>query len=195
MDKHQDRRSGEMWEPLDEHATFRLGIDYGVRFAFTEGRPMPRDRYEFTAFRVGYGAAPPYEEYLRLYDMYSRTCRLRATGLSETDAAEAVRKRNLPDRYPLDEASFKKLGVHDNLRGAFTQGRPLSQDEYESIYVFEPVLPEGVIPYDDYVRNWYYGEMGVGPPSREEYMKQHSFAPPYEEYLKLYKNYSKGSGK
>jgi len=186
MIKHRDRRSGEEWDALSEHATFRLGIDYGFRFEFTKGRPLPREKYEWflhNSPQWAYFQAPPYEEYLRLYDMYSETCRLRATGMGETDAAEAVRKHSLPDRYPLDEASFEKLGVHHDLRGAFTQGRPLSQDEYESVYVFEPaqVLPEGVMPYEDYVRNWYYGEMGVGPPSREEYMKRYCFvAPPYE---------------
>ena len=52
------------------------------------------------------------------------------------------------------------------------------------------------MPYDEYARNWYYGEMGAGPMSREEYMKQYCFvAPPYEEYLQLYKKYSEGSGK
>jgi hypothetical protein len=160
---------------------------------------MSRDNYEWLLHNsptVSYFSAPPYGEYLRLYDMYSRTCRLRATGLSEIDAAEAVRKHRLPDRRPLDEASFEKLGVHHDLRGAFTQGRPLSRDEYELIYVFEPVLPEGVTPYDEYARNWYYGEMGAGPISREQYMKQYCLvAPPYEEYLQLYKEYSKRSGK
>lgn len=199
MNKHRDRRSGEEWEPLSEHATFRLGIDYGFRSAFTEGQPMPRDQYEFYLFntpRWAYFIAPPYEEYLRIYDMYSITCRLRAIGLSETESAEALRKHSLPDLYPLDEASFEKLGVHHDLRGAFTQGRPLSQDEYEIIFVFEPVLPKGVTPYEEYVRNWYYGEMGVGPPSLEEYVKRYCFvAPPYEEYLQLYKKYSEGSGK
>jgi hypothetical protein len=201
MNKHRDRRSGEEWEPLSEHATFRLGIDYGFCNAFTEGRPMPRNVYEFYLVntpRWAYFIAPPYEEYLQLYDMYSKTCRLRATGLNEIDAAEAVRKYSLPDRYLLDEASFEKLGVHHDLRGAFTQGRPLSQDEYEIIYVFEPVLPEGVMPYDEYVRYWYSGtyEFAASPMSREEYMKQYCFvAPPYEEYLQLYKKYSEGSGK
>jgi hypothetical protein len=146
---------------------------------------------------AAYFVVPPYEEYLRLYDMYSATCRLRATGLSECEAAEAVRKRSLPDLDPLDEASFEKLGVHHDLRGAFTQGRPLSQGEYETIYVFEPVLPRRVMPYEDYVAYWYYGEMGIGPPSREEYMaKQYCLVPPsYEEYLQLYKKYSEESEK
>lgn len=199
QDKHQDRQSGELGEPLSVDATFRLGIDYSFHSAFTEGRPMPRDEYEAYLYhspRWAYFSAPPYEGYLRLYDMYSRTCRLRATGMSECEAAEAVQKRSLPDLYPLDEASFEKLGVHHNLRGAFTHGKPLSQDEYELIYLFEPVLPKGVMPYDDYVSNWYYGDMGAGPMSREEYMKQYLFvAPPYEEYLQLYKKYSEGSGK
>ena len=208
MGKHQDRRSGELWEPLDQHATFRLGLDYGFQSAFTEGRPMPRDQYEAILYhtpRWAYFIAPPYEEYLRLYDMYSETCRLRATGVSANEAAEAVRRRIDPDsrrdQEPLDEASFKKLGVHRDLRGAFTQGRPLSQDEYELTYfrvnaVSEPRLPEGALPYETMVGAWYYGEMGVGPPSREEYMKQYCFvAPPYEEYLQLYKKYSEGSGK
>jgi hypothetical protein len=96
MIKHRDRRSGEEWETLSEHATFRLGIDYGFRSAFEQGEPMPRDRYEFYldhSPQWSYFRAPSYEEYLRLYDMYSETCRLRATGMSETDAAEAVRKR------------------------------------------------------------------------------------------------------
>jgi hypothetical protein len=199
MQKHQDRRSGKLLEPLNEHATFRLGIDYGFTSAFTRGKPMERDEYEFitshsTAF--AYFTAPPYEEYLQLYDMYSETCRLRDTGLGEIEAAEAVRSRSLLDHYPLDEASFEKLGVHPDLREAFTHGRPLSQDEYEIVSVLKPVLPEGVMPYDAYVSNWYYGEMGVGPPSREEYMKQYCFvAPPYKEYLQLYKKYSEGSGK
>jgi hypothetical protein len=201
MYSHRDRRSGEVWDQLDEHATFRLGIDHGFAEAFIRGQPLSQDEYEFLTSHspsFAYFVAPPYEGYIRLYDMYSRTCRLRATGLSECEAAEAVRKRSLPDLFPLDGA-FEKLGVHHGLRGAFTQGRPLSQDEYESIYVFEvfePVLPEGVMPYDDYARNWYYGDMGVGPMSREEYMKQYCFvAPPYKEYLQLYKKYSEGSGK
>lgn len=205
MNKHRDRRSGEEWESLSEHATFRLGIDYGFRSAFEAGGPMPRDKYEVLLNRsptFAYFAAPPYEEYLRLYDMYSETCRLRARGLSEVEATEAVRRRidpdSLIDQKPLDEASFEKLGVHRDLRGAFTHGRPLSRDEYQRTYVFikiEPVLPREVIPYDDYVRNWYYGETGGGPPSREEYMKQYSLvAPPYEEYVQLYKKYSEGSG-
>jgi tetratricopeptide (TPR) repeat protein len=202
MDKHRDRRSGEMGEPLDEHATRRLGIDHGFRSAFMHGQPLSRQLYEAYWLHshggpAAYFVVPPYEEYLRLYDMYSKACRLRATGLSECEAAEAVRKRSLPDLYPLDEASFEKLGVNHDLRGAFTQGRPLSQDEYETIYyVFEPVLPEGVMPYDDYVGAWYYGELGVGPPSREEYMKQYcSVTPPYEKYLQLYKKYSEESEK
>jgi hypothetical protein len=121
---------------------------------------------------VAYFAAPPYEKYLQLYNKYSETSRERL--------------------YPLDEASFKTLGVHDDLRGAFTHGRPLTRDEYEITYAsIDQVLPEGVTPYDDYARNWYYGEMGVGPPSREEYTKRYVFvAPPYEEYLQLYKKYS-----
>jgi hypothetical protein len=97
MDKHRDRHSGELWEPLSEHATFRLGIDFGFRSAFTEGRPMPRDEYEFYQFhtpRWAYFNAPSYGEYLRLYDMYSETCRLRATGLDECEAAETVRKKS-----------------------------------------------------------------------------------------------------
>ena len=199
MIKHRNRRSGELREELDEHATFRLGIDHGFRWAFTRGQPVSRDEYEFLTLHgptFAYFSAPPYEEYLRLYDMYSKTCKLRDTGLSECEAAEAVRKRRITDLYPLDEASFEKLGVHHDLRGAFTQGRPLSRDEYELIYVFDPVLPEGVTPYDEYARNWHYGEMGVGPMSREEYMKQYCLvAPPYEEYLQLYKKYSEGSGK
>jgi hypothetical protein len=160
---------------------------------------VSRDEYESLLHHgstFAYFSPPPYEEYLQLYDMYSETCRLRDTGLSECEAAEAVRSRSLPDLYPLDEASFEKLGVHHDLRGAFTHGRPLSQDEYEIIYVLEPVLPEGVMPYDAYVSHWYYGEMGVGPPSREEYMKRYCFvAPPYKQYLQLYKKYSEGSGK
>ncbi len=94
--KHRDARSKEVWEPLNEHATFRLGIDYGFRGAFTEDGPMSREQYEFLYFhtpRGAYFSAPPYEEYLRLYDAYSETCRVRATGLSETDAAEQVRAR------------------------------------------------------------------------------------------------------
>jgi len=122
--------------------------------------------------------------------MYSSTCRLRDSGLSETEAAEAVRQGRRLDLNPLD-ASFEKLGVHRDLQGAFTQGRPLSRDEYERTYVFEPVLPAGVTPYDEYVSHWYYGDLGVGPMSREEYMKQYCVvAPPYEEYLQLYKKYS-----
>jgi hypothetical protein len=200
MNKHRDRRSGEEWEPLDQHATFRLGIDYAWRWAFEHGQLMSRDHYESLRLHggpsFGYGGAPPYEEYLRLYDMYSRACKLRATGMSANEAAEAVRKHSLPDRFPLNEASFQKLGVHPDFRGAFTQGRPLSEDEYEMIYVFEPVLPEGVMPYEGYASTWYYGELGVGPPTREEYMKQYCFvAPPYKEYLQLYKKYSEGSGK
>jgi hypothetical protein len=154
------------------------------------------ERYVYSPFNA-YGAVPSsYEEYLRLYDRYSETCRLRATGLSETDAAEAVRKLSLAELYPLDEASFAKLGVQRELREAFTQGRPLTQDEYEHRYDFDPVLPKGVVPYDVYVSGWYYGETGVGPVSREEYMKRYCFVPPsYEEYLQLYKKYSEGVGK
>ena len=192
MEKHYDRLADELCEPLDEHATFRLGIDYSFRPAFTEGGPMSRDRYEFIGFHTpqwAYFTAPPYEEYLRLYDMCSETCRLRATGLSGVEAAEAVRTR-----HKRDEA-LERLGIHHDLRRAFTQGRSLSREEYERIFIFGAVLPKGVMPYDDYVSTWYYGEMGVGPPSREEYMKQHSIAPPYEEYLELYKKYSKESGK
>jgi hypothetical protein len=81
-----------LWEPLDEHATFRLGIDYGFRSAFMRSQPIPREEYELLLCHAWtYFSAPPYEEYLRLYDMYSETCRLRATGLSGTEAAEAVR--------------------------------------------------------------------------------------------------------
>jgi hypothetical protein len=193
MGKHRDRRTGELREPLSEHATFRLGIDYGFRPAFTEGGPMPRDTYERyrNTPQGAYFVAPPHEEYLRMYDMYLRTCKLRDMGLDECEAAEAVRKRRLFDINPLDEASFEKLRVHRDLQGAFTQGRLLSRDEYELIYVFDPMLPKGVAPYDEYSRNCYYGEMGVGPMSREEYMKQYCMvAPPYEEYQQLYKKYS-----
>jgi hypothetical protein len=95
-DEHRDARSGEAWKPLDEHATFRLGIDFGFRGAFTRGRPLSREQYEFLYSRSPSGAyftAPAYEEYLRLYDVYSETCRVRATGLSDREAAEQVRRR------------------------------------------------------------------------------------------------------
>jgi hypothetical protein len=196
MNRPSDHQSGEEFEPLDEHATYRLGIDYGLRSAFAPDKPLARQEYD-SMWRFGLAGAyfgpPPYEEYLRLWDMYSRTCRLRATGLGGTDAAEAVRKRSLPDLLPLDKAAFMRLAVRDELRGAFTQGRPLSQEEYEAVYVFEPVLPDGVVPYEDYVRNWHYYR-GEAPPSVEEYTKIHYFvAPPYGDYLKLYEEYSEGS--
>jgi hypothetical protein len=198
MGKQRDRRPSPS-EPLSAHATFQLGIDYSFRNAFGEGRPMPRETYESYldhSSQWAYFVAPPYEEYLRMYDMYSRTCRLRDAGLSECEAAEAVRNRRMPDLYPLDAASFDRLGLHHRLRGAFSQGRALSRDEYEYFYVCAPMLPEGVAPYDEYASNWYYGEMGAGPMSREEYIAQHCFvAPPYEEYLQLYKRYSESAGK
>lgn len=217
MNKHQDRRSsekreppmmnkhrgqsGEEWEPLDEHATFRLGIDYAWRWAFVKGQPMSRDEFEVykgtASISFGYGGPPPYDEYLRLYDMYSETCRLRAKGVSACDAAEAVRGRIDPDalnnQVRLHEASFAKLGVNRGLRGAFTLGRPLSREEYERTYVFgnQTGLPEWVQPYEDYVRGSYDGEMGGGRPSREQYMARYRFvAPSYKEYLQLYKKYS-----
>src|SRR5450755_4985470 len=118
MGVHRDPKSGEEWEPLNEHATFRLGIDYGFRNAFKEGQPMSRAGYELMSNNGGafaYFTAPPYEEYLRLCDMYSRTQRLRAEGLSGIDAAEAVRKRGLSDHIPLDQASFEKVGIHPDL--------------------------------------------------------------------------------
>jgi hypothetical protein len=93
MIEHRDRRSGESWEPLSEHATFRLGIDYGFRHSFNRGQPVTQGEYEAFRSHSAYFVAPPYEEYLQLYDMYTETCRLRATGLSEIEAAEAVRRR------------------------------------------------------------------------------------------------------
>src|ERR1700733_12311226 len=101
MRKHRDRQSGEEWEPLDEHATFRLDINYGFRWTFERGQPISQDEYEGLLHHgpaFAYFSAPPYEEYLRLYDLYSETCRLRATGLSEVAAAEAVRRRELDKR-------------------------------------------------------------------------------------------------
>jgi hypothetical protein len=99
MRKHRDRRSGEEWEPLGDHATFRLGINYGFRGTFERGEPISRDEYEVYlqhGSASAYFVAPPYEEYLRLYDLYSETCRLRATGRSEVEAAEAVRRLSGP---------------------------------------------------------------------------------------------------
>jgi hypothetical protein len=90
---HRDARSGETWAPLDEHATFRLGIDYGFRSAFTRGAPMSREEYEVASMRSSawaYFVVPSYDEYLRLYDKYSDACRVRATGVSDREAAERV---------------------------------------------------------------------------------------------------------
>jgi hypothetical protein len=92
-ESHRDVRSGDAWTPLDEHATFRLGINYGLRSAFTVGAPMSQQEYEWRYFHTpsgAYFAAPSYEEYLRLYDRYSETCRVRATGVSDREAAERV---------------------------------------------------------------------------------------------------------
>jgi hypothetical protein len=88
MHKHRDRRSGEEWEPLSDYATSRLGIDWAWRWAFVRGRPMSRDEYEShrSSLNFGYRGQPSYEEYLRLYDMYSETCRRRASGMSEGEA-------------------------------------------------------------------------------------------------------------
>ena len=72
---------------------------------------MPRDQYEFYLFNTpqwAYFIAPPYEEYLRLYDTYSRTCRLRATGLSECEAAEAVRGRSDEEKRRIDQEKWYK---------------------------------------------------------------------------------------
>ena len=79
-------------------------------------------------------------------------------------------------------------------RMAEKDGKPLAPGHelvFNLAYVFDPMLPKGVTPYDEYSRNWYYGDMGVGPISREEYMKQYcKVAPGYEEYQQLYKKYS-----
>jgi hypothetical protein len=79
MDKHRDRQSGEWWEPLDEHATFQIGIDYGFRSAFTRGAPLSQAEWEaYTSHGpAAYARAPSYEEYLKLYDKYSDVCRTR----------------------------------------------------------------------------------------------------------------------
>lgn len=100
--KHRDARSGELWEALDEHGTSRLGINYGLRGAFTRGGPMPQKEYEPLYLGGPSGAyftAPSYQEYLLLYDRYSEACRARAKGLSDREAAEAVQRRIDGEKY------------------------------------------------------------------------------------------------
>ena len=106
LPKHRDAHSGRSYEPLDEHATFRLGINYGFRGAFTEDRPLSREQYEkySRSPRGAYFVVPPYEEYLRLYEIYSEVCRLRDDeGVNANEAAERVRSRS-------DAEKFKHLG-------------------------------------------------------------------------------------
>ena len=157
MGKHQDRRSGELWEPLTEHATFRLGIDYGFRDAFTEGRPIPPDAYEsyLNTPRWAYFRAPSYERYLRFYDMYSATCRLRATGLSEIEAAEAVRRRFDPVVVLTTPQDGQKVPCSNIAKGTY----PLDFKDYiwPVVYVsgrYYPQATEGKAAQKN-SGNWY----------------------------------------
>jgi hypothetical protein len=70
--------------PLDQAAFDTLRVDWSMRDAFARDEPLAREEYMNRFFLPSYGAAayritPSYEEYLKLFELYTQARKSRGT--------------------------------------------------------------------------------------------------------------------
>lgn len=71
----QQKQQDACQDPIDEASYQELHADYGLRGAFSHGRPLSREEYMNNYVLHGPGAymvPPSYEDYLKLYDKYAQ---------------------------------------------------------------------------------------------------------------------------